>query len=450
MQMPRKELSCTDTREPLTELPIDTKIHTSCSDRPVGRTGLNRGSSAVIAEPKPRAVPNVFSYSYPGAGRVVYGDDALSSLPSLCDSLKAERILLLTTPSLLDTTLRERVQGLLGERCVGVISDVAQHVPAGSVTAVIVQAYGMEPDLIVSLGGGSVTDTAKAVSAGLAQGYTDALSLYEHRIVFTYPDKVEITPFDESPVPIVSIPTTLSAAEYDGIFGMTSPEGIKDLYSDDRLMPKAVVLDPLATMLTPERLWLGSGIRALDHAVETYLSRTPTPPTDAVALHAIELLASNLPKSRRDPRDMQARLNCLVAGWLSMFGVANVTLGLSHGIGHQIGALCGVPHGETSCVMLPVVLDHLKDAVPERIGNVAKALGVDVSELSTEEAATAGVVAVRDFIAELGLPSRLSEVGVRKEDLPAIARASMADMVVAFAPVTVSEVDILDLLQRSW
>lgn len=392
----------------------------------------------------------IATYSYPGTGRVVYGEDALSSLPALCDSLNAQRVLLLTTPSLVNTILTERVQELLDHRCVDVISDVVQHVPSGAVTQVLSQASQTKPDLIVSLGGGSVTDTAKAISAGLAQGYEDAQSISQHRLRFTYPDKLETTPWSERPVPIVSIPTTLSAAEYDGIFGMTSSDGVKDLYSDERLMPSGVILDPFATSLTPERLWLGTGIRALDHAVETYLSRAPSPLTDALALHAIELLASNLPASQRNPQDMQARLSCLVAGWLSMFGVANVTLGLSHGIGHQIGALCGVPHGETSCVMLPVVLDHLKHAVPGRLGAVAKALGRDISDLSEEEGATAGVAAVRDFISGLKLPTSLSEVHVREEDLPAIARASMADMVVAFAPVTVNERDILGLLRRAW
>lgn len=392
----------------------------------------------------------MINYIYPSIERVVYGDDALSSLRRACESLNARRVLLLTTPSLAGTSLQLRVQEMLGELCVGLISDVVQHVPVNAVTRALTLAHDFRPDLIVSLGGGSVTDTAKALSAGLAGGYTDAVSLYRHRIVFTYPNKVVMSPLSGSPIPIVSIPTTLSAAEYDGIFGMTSLGGTKDLYSDDRLTPKVVVLDPLATMLTPERLWLGTGIRALDHAVETYVSRTATPPTDAAALHAIELLVHNLPASKRDPQDLQARLNCLVAGWLSMFGVANVTLGLSHGIGHQIGALCGVPHGETSAVMLPSVLDRMKGAVPDRLSDIAEAMGSSVSGLSPEQAASAGVDAIRGFITGLDLPTKLSEVGVDKQSFPAIARASMSDMVVAFAPILVTEQDILELLERAW
>jgi alcohol dehydrogenase class IV len=391
-----------------------------------------------------------FTYNYPRTDKVVYGDDALASLPLACDSLNGTRVLLLTTRSLSDTALTQRVRDLLGERCVGVLSGVSQHVPTSSVDSLVAAAHDLAPDLIVTLGGGSVTDAAKAISAGLAQGYRDGQSLYRHRIVFTYPDQIDIDPLTGTTVPIVAVPTTLSAAEYDGIFGMTSQAGVKDLYADESLTPRAVILDPAATELTPERLWLGTGIRALDHAVETYVSRSPTPVTDAATLHAIALLAQNLPETKRDPGNSEARLNCLVAGWLSMLGVTNVTLGLSHGIGHQIGGLCGVPHGETSCVMLPAVLERVREVMPERLADVARAMGADVSGRSPDDAARAGLEAVRGFISGLGLPTRLSEVGVERDQFPALAKAAMEDMVVAFAPLDVTEADIVELLHSAY
>jgi alcohol dehydrogenase len=391
-----------------------------------------------------------FAYDYPKTDRVIYGTDALSGLAEATDALGGTRVLLLTTASLRGTSLEARVRDELGDRCIGVFGEVAQHVPTASVDTLVRQARELSPDLLVTLGGGSVTDAGKAVSASVGEGYEDGQSLFRHRIVFTYPDKVAVEPFTGKPLPIVAIPTTLSAAEYDGIFGMTSSDGVKDLYADERLTPRVVVLDPAATELTPERLWLGTGIRALDHAIETYVSRSPTPVTDATSLHAIKLLAQNLPETRRDPQNAEARVNCLVAGWLSMLGVANVTLGLSHGIGHQIGGLCGVPHGETSCVMLPAVLERVKDVLPERLADIAVAMGADVSGCTPGEAASAGVEAVRNLISGLGLPTSLSEVGVRKEQFPALAKAAMQDMVVAFAPLDVQEADVEELLQRAY
>lgn len=389
-------------------------------------------------------------FEYPQKARISYGSGALSSLPDTCDLLGAQRVLLLTTRSLVDSSVANEVRKGLGDRCVAEIAGASQHVPEDSVSALLQQARDAAPDLVISLGGGSVTDTAKAISVGLAEGYASAQELYRHRIRFTYPDQVEVEPFKAQPLPIVAIPTTLSAAEYDGIFGVTSVGGVKELYSHEGAMPQAVILDPVATVETPERLWLATGIRTLDHAVETYLSRFPTPFTDALAIRSIELIAQNLPASRRNPEDMEARLNCLVSGWLSMFGVANVTLGLSHGIGHQVGAHSAVPHGETSCVMMPVVTERIYGELPERAARVVEALGVDVSSMTTAEAASTLPTVLREFIADLGLPIRLADVGVQKEDMPEIARAAMADMVVAFSPVTVTEEEVLELLQKAW
>lgn len=387
-------------------------------------------------------------YSYSGPERVTYGIDSLETLPEQIAARGAQRVLLVTTSSLADKQITKRVETLLGPTHAGTFSQVVQHVPTDAVTAALQAAKTYQSDLLVTLGGGSVTDTAKAISIGLASGATSGADLYPHRIRFTYPDNIETDPFEATPVPIMCIPTTASAAEYDGIFGMTT-DGVKDLYLHAGLVPAAVVLDPAATLDTPERLWLGSGIKSLDHAIETYLSRSPTPVTDGLALHAIELLAANLPRTRTQPENLDARLQCLLAGWLSMFGVSDVTLGLSHGIGHQIGALCGVPHGETSCVMLPVVLDQLRTVVPERLARIAGALGMASRRASIEENADNAVRGVRAFIEELGLPARLSDVGVREDHFEQIAKFAMADMVVAFAPVTVDEEQVTQLLARA-
>lgn len=387
-------------------------------------------------------------YSYTGPERVTYGIDSLGTLPEQIAARDAQRVLLVTTSSLADKPITKRVEALLGPTHTGTFSQVVQHVPADAVTAALQAAKTYQPDLLVTLGGGSVTDTAKAISIGLASGATGGADLYPHRIRFTYPDQVETDPFDATPLPIIAIPTTASAAEYDGIFGMTT-DGVKDLYLDLGLVPAAVILDPAATLDTPERLWLASGVKALDHAVETYLSGTPTPVTDGLALHAIELLATHLPRTHTEPENLEVRLQCLVAGWLSMFGVADVTLGLSHGIGHQIGALCDVPHGETSCIMLPVVLDRLRAVVPDRLARIATAINASSSTSEQDARADAAVRGIRSFIEDLGLPTRLADVGVSEDHFPQIAKHAMADMVVAFAPVTVDEQQVSDLLARA-
>ena len=388
------------------------------------------------------------AYAYPATERVLFGVGSLDELPEECDRLGVTRGLLLSTRSLAESHIETRVREVLGERCAGVSRDCAQHVPLDAVDRLIDVGREVAPDAIITVGGGSVTDAAKALAAALAEGHGSAEALRERRIVFEYPDSLEIPSLAADPLPIVAVPTTLSAAEYDGIFGMTHA-GTKDLYLDPRLSPRSVVLDPEASHETPRELWAASGVRALDHAIEIYLSKTPTPVTDAVSLHAVRLLFEHLPRSLEDPDDDEARLSCLQAGWLSMLGVDNVTLGLSHGIGHQIGARCGVPHGVTSCVMLPTVLARMVEVMPRRLADLAAVMDPAATGVTETEAAARAPDLVRDFVRRLGLPTRLSEVGVGERDFDLIADDAMGDFVVAFAPVEVSKDEIRSLLAEA-
>jgi alcohol dehydrogenase class IV len=383
-------------------------------------------------------------YIFPATERVFSGDGAVSELSGELARIGASRILVLSTPSLKGSRAESLVTEAVGDRAVGVSHDAAQHVPVAAVDRLIELGSKVRPDAIVTVGGGSVVDAAKALAAALADGCADAALLRQRRIVFEYPDSLQLPALSADPIPLLAVPTTLSAAEYDGIFGMTF-DGTKDLYSDRRLTPRSVFLDPRVTVETPEQLWRASGVRALDHAVEIYLSKAPTPVTDAASLHALRLLRDHLGRD-----DDQSRLICLQAAWLSMIGVDNVTLGLSHGIGHQIGARCGVPHGITSCVMLPTVLERMVEVMPERLADIAEIFepGVGAGASRSSSAAHAPEL-VRAFIAGLGLPTRLGEVGVREADFELIAEDAMQDFVVAFSPVTVNKQDVVALLARA-
>jgi len=222
----------------------------------------------------------VTTYAYPATERVLYGAGALAGLAEQCDALGARRVAVLTTPSLRGTALLDQVVTGLGPRVAGVLDRSVQHVPLATVSEALAEVRALAPDALVTVGGGSVIDGAKAVAAALGAGFKDAHDLLAHRIELTPAMTLAFEPLPGTPPPQLAVPTTLSAAEYDGIFGMTH-EHTKGLYADPGLAPKVVVLDPAATRHTPERLWAASGIRALDHAVEIFLSRSPTPVTDA-------------------------------------------------------------------------------------------------------------------------------------------------------------------------
>jgi alcohol dehydrogenase len=392
-------------------------------------------------------IPEPVAYVLTRVQRVNYGIDVQKRLADECDRLAIEHGLLVTTSSLKSSELLENIQHQLGSRLAGTFAETKQHVPVQSLDHLIESAQHKEIDGVISVGGGSAIDSAKALVGSLAVGVSTGQELLEYRINYEYPDKVEQRPYTGHFLPHIALSTTLSAAEYDGIFGYTYG-GTKFLSAGEDLVPLSIFLDPLLTEQTPNWLLASTGMRAVDHCIETYLARIPTAPTDAACIHALKMLVVNLPKVVASEVDLVARLQCQLSGWLSMSGVSNVTLGLSHGIGHQLGGRSNVPHGITSCVMLPVVLDHLVAESPQmhaRLRAVAEAM----TGTATDDP-SAAPAAVRSLIDVLGLPKRLRDVGVQKQDFREIAEASMGDLVVGYAPVKVSRADIVALLEAAY
>jgi alcohol dehydrogenase class IV len=211
----------------------------------------------------------------------------------------------------------------------------------------------------------------------------------------------------------------------------------------DLMVPRTVILDPAITVHTPMRLFLGTGIRAVDHAVERLCSLIRHPFSDATAVEALRLLNRGLPAVQKDPGNLAARLDCQLGAWMSIFGgMAGVPVGASHGIGHVLGAHAGVPHGETSCVMLPSVMQWNRGVNFEEQLRVAHAF-----ERTDDDAAGA----VRDLIASLGLPTRLRDVGVKREDFQVIAEKSMHDLAVKTNPRPIEKpADVVEILELAW
>jgi maleylacetate reductase len=312
--------------------------------------------------------------------RVHFGSDALEKLEE--EARSYDRAFIITGRSLKEkTSLIRRVEVLLGGRHAGTFAGIGQHTPSGAVEQAAVEAEMAAVDLLVSVGGGSVIDGTKAVAQGLG-----------------YPQQV-------------AIPTTLSGAEWADRAGVTDERsGRKRGFADSKTVPQIVVLDPETTLFTPEKLWLSTGIRALDHAVEGFLYGDDHPVTDVTGLEGARRLMESLPLSRRRPEDLETRVELQLAAWLSYFGPANTPMGLSHELGRRIGASYEVPHGITSCIILAPSLRVVKERVQdERWSRLSEALDGEPPER------------VSSLVEELGLPGRLREVGVPEEDLQDIA-----------------------------
>lgn len=355
-------------------------------------------------------MPHVGQVVFSKLEEVQFGKPAAETVAELVRRHQAERAFLLVSGTLnRETEEVAKLRRALGNHCVGVFDRMPAHTPRSAVIAAAEQARAAEADLIVTLGGGSITDGAKAVQLCLANDIRDVDAL----------DRVRAPAPVKSPtVRQISVPTTLSAGEFSAISGVTDERSkVKELFRHPDIVPKAVVLDPQVTRHTPLWLFLSTGIRAVDHCVEGICSNESNPYGDASALHGLSLLARGLPRVKADPNDMDARLDCQIGAWLSMAPlVAGVPMGASHGIGYVLGAVFDIPHGHTSCIMLPSVMRWNKPANATKQALVAAAMGRPGEE--------AGDV-LDAFIRGLGMPRSLGEVKVGADQFERIAKQAM-------------------------
>jgi maleylacetate reductase len=346
---------------------------------------------------------------------VVFGHPAAQAIAAQMDRLGTSRAFLMVSSTLnRQTDEIEKIRKALGPRCVGIFDAMPQHTPREAVIAATGQARAANADLIVTVGGGSITDGAKAVQLCLANDVSTVEGIDSIRAV-----RGVSPPMNAPIVRQISVPTTIAGGEFSAIAGVTNlRRRAKEMLKHELLVPRAVILDPAITVHTPEWLFLSTGIRAVDHCVEGLCSREAHPYADAQALKGLSMLAEGLPRVKADGRDLDARMDCQIGTWLSAGPLASgVPMGASHGIGYVLGAAHGVPHGYTSCVMLPAVMRWNKPANADRQALVAAAMG--------RPGADAGDV-LDDFIRKLGLPRSLREVIVTAEHFDDIARQAMA------------------------
>ena len=384
-------------------------------------------------------------YRFPAMESVVFGKPFAEAMAQEVDRVEARAVFILASGTLArETNTVDRLHQMLGNRLAGVCAKIGAHTPRTDVVAAANAAREAGTDLIVTLGGGSVTDAAKMVGLCLGNGVTDPSQLDSYRAQIAA-DGTTRRPEVKAPgIRSIAIPTTLSAGEYTASAGCTdTARHVKESYGHPLMMPRTVILDPAVSVHTPEWLFLSTGIRAVDHAVEDICSVDGQPIAEGASFHALRLLGRGLPAVKADPGDLDARLDCQIGAWMSMVGSqTGVSKGASHGIGHVLGGTAGVPHGYTSCVMLPRVLRFNHPVNAGKQVRVSEALG-------RPDEPAAEVIA--ELISGLGLPTRLRDVGVKPEQLDLIAEGSMHDRWVHTNPRKINgPVIIRTLLDAAW
>jgi maleylacetate reductase len=385
------------------------------------------------------------THRYPPVDGVVYGIPLAEALAEEVKRLDAGAVYVMASGTLArETGVIDEVRSVLGNRLAGLCAKIGAHTPRIDVVAAANEARAAGADAILTVGGGSVTDAAKMVGLCLGNDISEPDQLEPFAAVIA-PDGRNVRPPTKPPgVRSIAVPTTLSAGEFTSFAGCTDTvRHRKQSYGHALMMPRTVILDPAVTVHTPEWLFLSTGIRAVDHAVEDICSVNPTPFSDGMSMQALRLLSRGLLAVRKDPANLEARLDCQLGAWMSIMGSQNgVSKGASHGIGHVLGGTAGVPHGYTSCVMLPHVLRFNAPVNAERQKWVSEALGRP--ELSAGDA-------VAELIAALGLPGTLRAVGMKAEQMDAVASGSMHDRWVHTNPRKIDGPAVVrTLLEAAW
>jgi maleylacetate reductase len=350
---------------------------------------------------------------------VVFGKPAAQSIAAQAQRLGATRVFLMVSNSLnRNTDEIDKVRRALGNRVAGSFDRMPPHTPRAAVIQATEAARAARADLIVTIGGGSITDAAKAVQMCLANDIRSSEAIDLLRAV-KGADGVMGPPAMKPPaVRQISVPTTLSGGEFSAIAGVTDERTkAKELLRHPGIIPSAVILDPAITVHTPEWLWLSTGIRAVDHCVEGVCSNEANAYADAQALKGLALLSNGLARVKVDPNDVAARLDCQMGTWLSMGPLASgVPMGASHGIGYVLGAEFDIPHGHTSCIMLPAVMRWNKPVNADRQALVSTAM--------SHAGRDAGDV-LDTFIGGLGMPRSLDAVKIGRDSFQRIAEKAM-------------------------
>jgi len=380
------------------------------------------------------------SFIYKNYTRIIFGINSVKDVGAEVDHLKCSRAFIVTDKGVEAAGLVEKVQKALGNRFVGMYDECPQDSGYHIANQAAEMAREAGADCLVSVGGGSVIDTAKGMAILLKEG--GRLEDYSGFQLLTRPQ-----------TPHIAIPTTAgTGSEVTYAFVLKDWEkNQKLLYGDDYIIPNTAILDPVMTQSLPPMLTATTGMDALTHAIEAIHALQAEPISDTMAFGAIRLIMEYLPRCVENGDDLVARGQQQIAATMAGVAFSNAQVGLVHAMAHSIGALCGVPHGMANSILLPYVMKYNMDECPDRYALVAEAMGVKEKGMSDEEAAEAAINAVWELTKRMGVPQKLREVGVTEDVLPQAADMSLSDGSLVYNPKMIFEAEqVLEVYKEAF
>ncbi len=387
------------------------------------------------------SLPDFFEFQV--RPRVLYGPGVVREVGFEAQKIGGSRAVIVTDKVLRQTGLVDRVvEGLAGSgvELAGIFDEVPPNSEVRLVDRAAAQARAWGCDVLIAVGGGSVIDTAKGMNIVLSEG--GSILDYEGAGMLNRPMG-----------PLVAIPTTAGTGSEITIAAVIKDDarGIKLEFSSPFIPPNVAILDPELTLGLPPGLTASTGMDALTHSIEAYLSPFSEPVSDALGLHAIRMIAANLPLAVHHGDDLEVRGNMLLAASISGMSFSNALCGIVHAMAHACGGRFSVPHGVANAILLPYGMEFNLEVAAPRLAEVAAALGVDVAgqKLDAETAARAGIATVRRLSQDCGLPSRLRDVGVSQDGLAQMAGDALGDAMMISNPRPATEEEITALYEQA-
>ncbi len=374
--------------------------------------------------------------------RVVFGDGVDEKIGAEAKALGATKALVVTDETMVRAGLIEKVTGPLNETIeVDIFDEVESEPTLEAAQKVAMAARATKYNLVVGVGGGSVLDMAKVASAA-------ATNTWETVSEFLGANKI-VNPS----APKILIPTTAGTGAEATPYALIIVEGKKKAIASPYNLADVILIPPSFTATMPPEITASTGMDALSHAVEAFLSLGANPLTDSLALETIRKIADNLEEAFAHGDNLDARLKMSLAAMLGGMAFGNAGVIAGHAAAHTFGARYTISHAKASALALPYIMEYnaQEPVVKERLVKVAREMGEDISGLTEDEAASKAVAHVKNMLAALKLPTRLADLDVPEEDLPNLAEALMKEKgYLARNPRELEQKDAEELLQRMW
>lgn len=370
-----------------------------------------------------------------------FGAGAIENITAEAKNRGFEKALIVTDKDLVKFGVVKKVTDLLDKE--GLTYDIYDEVKANP--SVNVVKTGVErfrasgADYLIAIGGGSPIDTSKAIGIIINNPeFSDVVSLEG------------VAPTKNPCVPIIAVPTTAgTAAEVTINYVITDEEKKRKFVCvDPHDIPIVAVVDSDMMSSMPKGLTASTGMDALTHAIEGYTTLAAWELTDMMHLKAIEIIGRSLRSAVAN--EPKGREDMALGQYIAGMGFSNVGLGVVHGMAHPLGAFYDTPHGIANAVLLPYVMEYNAPYTGEKFKDIAKAMGVDVKGMSQEEYRAAAVNAVKQLSKDVGIPEKLHEIGVKEEDLQALAEAAMADVCTGGNPRPCTVESILEIYKKAF